>query len=144
MTSDTHAHNAGSQSADATRGDDAEADQKALVLAEQREHTVRSKFWTKFKAVARNVPFSRDLLAAYYCALDTATPFRVRATLLGALVYFITPIDMLPDFIMGLGFTDDAAVLYAAIRAVAGSVKPEHYQKADDNLQDNENPEPGD
>lgn len=116
--------------------DDDQESGKALALVESREKTVRAKFWSKFRRVVGSIPFARDLLAAYFCAMDSATPLRVRATLLGALVYFIMPIDVLPDVIAVLGFTDDAAVLFAAIRAVSSSIRPVHYEKADKALAD--------
>ena len=58
------------------------------------------------------------------------TPRRVRLTLLAALGYFVLPIDALPDIMPILGFTDDAAVLAAALAAVAGSITVEHREKA--------------
>jgi uncharacterized membrane protein YkvA (DUF1232 family) len=42
------------------------------------------------------VPFVEDIVAAYNCALDTATPMRVRGMLLAALAYFILPFDLTP------------------------------------------------
>ena len=48
-----------------------------------RAKRVRSRFWTTLRKAARAVPFSEDLVAAYYCALDPATPHRVRGILLG-------------------------------------------------------------
>src|SRR5262245_45646020 len=56
--------------------------------SDEREKKVRRDFWAKLKALGRNLPFVEDLLAAYYCALDPATPTRVRAMLLAALAYF--------------------------------------------------------
>jgi uncharacterized membrane protein YkvA (DUF1232 family) len=38
--------------------------------------------------------------------------------------------DVIPDFIAGLGFTDDASVLTAALAAVARHLRPEHKEKA--------------
>ena len=95
-----------------------------------REETVRREFWAKLKRVAARVPFARDLVASYYCALDPATPFRAKAVLFGALAYFILPFDIIPDFILGLGFTDDAAALALAIKIVADNMKPEHREAA--------------
>ena len=40
------------------------------------------------------------------------------------------PADVIPDFIALAGFTDDAAVLYAAIKAVTPHIKEEHRVKA--------------
>jgi uncharacterized membrane protein YkvA (DUF1232 family) len=55
----------------------------------ERERKVRRDFWTKLKHFAGQMPFVEDLVAAYYCALDPATPMRVRGILLAALAYFI-------------------------------------------------------
>jgi uncharacterized membrane protein YkvA (DUF1232 family) len=96
-----------------------------------REETVRREFWAKLKRAAGRVPFARDLVAAYYCALDPATPFRAKAVLVGALAYFILPFDIVPDFILGFGFTDDAAAIALAIKIVADNLKPEHREAAD-------------
>ncbi|MCH7889411.1 MAG: DUF1232 domain-containing protein, partial [Proteobacteria bacterium] len=82
------------------------------------------------RATLGRVPFVEDALAAYYCATDRATPLYVKAVLMGALAYFIVPSDVIPDFIVGLGYTDDASVLVAAIAAVRGSLKPEHFTAA--------------
>jgi uncharacterized membrane protein YkvA (DUF1232 family) len=97
---------------------------------DQRKRHVEANFWTALKRVVRKVPFSTDLVAAYYCASDPATPLRVRITLYGALAYFILPIDAVPDFIFGIGFTDDLAVLALAIRVVSGAITEQHREAA--------------
>jgi uncharacterized membrane protein YkvA (DUF1232 family) len=98
-------------------------------LAQDRD-SVRRRFWIKFKQVVAKLPFAEDLLAAYYCAFDRETPRHVQVALLGALAYFILPFDFLPDMLPILGFTDDAAVLAAAIRTVASNITPEHREAA--------------
>ncbi|WP_236025335.1 YkvA family protein [Arenibaculum pallidiluteum] len=97
---------------------------------ESDERLVRRRFWRKLAASMERIPFAADLLAAYYAALDPVTPWRVKATLLGALAYFIMPADMVPDVIAGLGFTDDAAVLAAAVQAVRSAILPSHRERA--------------
>jgi uncharacterized membrane protein YkvA (DUF1232 family) len=90
------------------------------------EQRVRAQFWPKAKAIAAGLPFAEDLVTAYYCAFDQATPLQVKATLIGALAYFVLPFDFVPDILPLIGFTDDAAVLITAIKVVAGHVRPEH------------------
>ena len=90
----------------------------------------RRRFWTKLKRVLARIPFAEDLVAAYYCAFDPDTPTYVRAVLFGAIAYFVLPTDMVPDFLAGLGFTDDASVLAAAIAAVGGHIAPRHRVQA--------------
>jgi len=96
----------------------------------ERGHKVRRDFWAKLKRVAGSVPFVEDLVAAYYCAMDPATPIRVRGMLLAALAYFILPIDFVPDIIGGLGFADDIALLTAVIGLVSSSIMPVHRAAA--------------
>lgn len=95
-----------------------------------------SEFIGRLKRVAKRIPFAEDLLAAFVCARDPATPRRVKLTLLAALGYFVLPLDALPDVMPLLGFTDDAAVIAAALAAVAGSITPQHRQKAKEMLAD--------
>lgn len=92
---------------------------------------VEQGFWPKLRRFAKRVPFLKDLLAAYYCASDPTSPLEVKAVLMGALAYFILPLDVVPDFLAFFGFADDAAVLYGAVRMVAKHIKPEHRAKAD-------------
>lgn len=98
--------------------------------------TVAEGFWPKLQRLAGHLPFAEDLLAAYYAAMDTHTPFRVRATLLGALAYFVMPADMIPDLVVGLGYTDDAAVLAAALKTLADHIRPRHRERARNALAD--------
>lgn len=96
----------------------------------RRAENVRRKFWQTLKRAARQVPFIEELVAGYYCALDRQTPTRVRGILLAALFYFILPLDTIPDFIAAFGFTDDVAVLAAALNAVRPHIKPVHREAA--------------
>jgi uncharacterized membrane protein YkvA (DUF1232 family) len=109
---------------------DPELDEGALRRAARDEERVRRGFWVKAKRVAAGLPFAEDLLAAYYCAFDRETPRAVQAALLGALAYFVLPFDFIPDMMPILGFTDDAAVLAAAIKLVANHIRPEHREAA--------------
>lgn len=101
----------------------------------KRDRTrVERDFWQKLKATCRKIPFIDDVVSVYYCAIDPATPLQVKAILFGALAYFIMPFDVLPDIMPLLGFGDDAAVLYAAIRSVLPHIKPDHRVRAKDAL----------
>lgn len=108
---------------------DPAAPQLPAVIA-RNERTVREGFWKKLMRVAGHVPFADDAAAAYFCATDPATPSKVRGILLAALAYFVMPFDVVPDFIAGLGFTDDAAVLAMAIGLVARHITPQHRARA--------------
>lgn len=103
---------------------------------DRREKSVRKKFWPTFKRAVRQIPFSRDLVAAFYCALDPQTPTRVRGILLAALGYFVMPVDMIPDVFAVIGFSDDVAVLSTAFAMISRHIRPYHYEAADRALAD--------
>ncbi len=95
-----------------------------------------SGFWEKLKNVAK-VAGKQVLelaLQMYYAARDTDTPLWAKTTIYGALGYFISPVDLIPDIIPFAGFSDDLSVLAAAVAAVAMYIKQEHKTKAQDKL----------
>jgi uncharacterized membrane protein YkvA (DUF1232 family) len=100
----------------------------AVIARNQR--IVEKSFWQKLLKLAGNIPFTEDLAAAYYCAVDPATPTKVKGILFAALAYFVMPFDAIPDFIAGLGFTDDAAVLAMAIGLVSRHISEMHRKRA--------------
>ena len=92
---------------------------------ERDERTARGLVPKLMKMVGR-IPFADDLVSAWFAARDPVTPMRAKAVLFAAVAYFVTPMDMLPDFITGLGFTDDATVLATALGLVGMHVKDTH------------------
>ena len=98
--------------------------------AADKEARIKARFWPTLKKALRQIPFITDVVAAYYAMLDPKTPMQAKWTLIGALAYFVSPIDLVPDILLGLGFLDDATVLAAAIAAVSSSIMPEHREAA--------------
>jgi len=111
-------------------------DPEILGPEDKQKATVREKLLATARKAARQVPFMEDVVAAYYCALDPATPTKVRATLLAALAYFVLPLDTIPDFILGIGFGDDATVLMAAFAMIRSHMRDDHYDAARAALKD--------
>ncbi|HWT30849.1 MAG TPA: YkvA family protein [Propylenella sp.] len=104
--------------------------------AQEKEARVRAGFWPTVKKAIRWIPFIDEVVAAYYAMLDPRTPARPRLILVAALAYFVAPIDVVPDFILALGFVDDASVLMAALAAVRGAIREEHREAARRALRD--------
>ena len=102
----------------------------ARKIARERERIVEEGFWAKVRRTAGKVPFLEDAVAGYFCAVDPASPARVKASILGALAYFVVPTDLIPDFIAGLGYTDDAAVLYGVLKLVHHHITAAHKSRA--------------
>jgi uncharacterized membrane protein YkvA (DUF1232 family) len=98
--------------------------------AEANERKVRSDFIKKLTRVLAHIPFAGDAVALYYAALDPETPKRTKALIFAGLAYFILPVDAIPDVFLGVGFTDDAAVIAAVVALAGAAIKPRHREKA--------------
>lgn len=94
-------------------------------------------FWKKVagSVVAAGRGLLHKALTMYYATLSPETPVWAKTVIIGALGYFIMPVDAVPDVIPVVGFSDDLTVLTAAATAVAAQVKPEHSQRAEETLQ---------
>lgn len=95
-------------------------------------------FWDKVKSQASKA--GKDLiekgLVLYYTWDDDDTPTWAKATIVGALGYFISPIDAVPDILPVVGYSDDLAVLVGALAAVASSIKTSHKKAAKEKVDD--------
>jgi uncharacterized membrane protein YkvA (DUF1232 family) len=100
------------------------------MVVSRHEESVKHGFWPKLIRVLASLPFAEEVVAAYYCAFDPATPRKAKGILLAALAYFILPFDVIPDFILGLGFTDDMAVLLTAVNMIRTHMNQSHRDKA--------------
>ena len=100
-----------------------------LAIERNRQQT-RKGFLPKLLRLSGKLPFADDLAAAYYAAIDPATPRKAKAVLFAALAYFVVPTDSVPDFIVGFGFADDATVLATALSIVGAQVRERHRRSA--------------
>ena len=69
-------------------------------------------------------------LILYYTLRAPETPTWVKTVILGALGYFISLIDGIPDLTPVLGYTDDISVMAAAIASLSSHITPEIRSKA--------------
>ena len=63
-------------------------------------------------------------LILYYALQDPQVSRKDKGIILGALGYFLLPFDFMPDFIPGVGYTDDIAALTFAIYKVWKCITP--------------------
>jgi uncharacterized membrane protein YkvA (DUF1232 family) len=103
---------------------------------QKQEKKIRRKFWPTLKNALAQLPFSEDVVTAYFCAMDKNTPTHVRGILLAALAYFVLPTDLIPDFIAMIGFGDDVAVLTVAISTLKKHMTVEQRDAAQQALKD--------
>jgi uncharacterized membrane protein YkvA (DUF1232 family) len=95
------------------------------------EKIVKNEFWNKLKKFTGMIPFTKDAVSMYYCAIDSKTPLYAKAIAFGALAYFVSPMDAIPDFIPIAGLTDDAGVIAAALIAIGKNVSDEHKDQSE-------------
>lgn len=107
-----------------------DADGRFLPKSIERNERLSRGLAPKLLRVAGKIPFADDLAAAWYAARDPLTPMKAKAVLFAAAAYFVMPVDLVPDFIAGLGFTDDATVLATALGVVGMHVKERHRAAA--------------
>lgn len=97
-----------------------------------------SSYWDKTKGFAKaaGVEVIDKSLQLYYTLQDPATPLWAKTVIVGALGYFISPIDAIPDVIPFVGYSDDLGVLAAAMATVATHITDDIKAKAKVKLQD--------
>ena len=107
--------------------DDSRKVPKGEELTTFSAHYDDNAFWEKLKKFARKavIKVSYAALLLYYVVKSPSTPTKDRAKIIGALGYFILPIDMIPDFLPIAGYTDDLAALTWGIYCVIKGITPE-------------------
>ena len=107
-------------------------------LSNYRSNYDDSKFWKKIKSIAAKAS-SKVIyyaLLLFYTLKSSDVSFHNKALICGALGYFILPIDLIPDMLIPVGYTDDIAVILYMIRIIKNEITPEIENKAKEKLTD--------
>ncbi|MBG6220035.1 MULTISPECIES: DUF1232 domain-containing protein [unclassified Janthinobacterium] len=96
----------------------------------------QDSFWDKVVKFARTAgrEVIEKALWLYYAAQQPNTPLWAKTAIYGALGYFISPIDAVPDITPVIGYADDLAVLAAAVATVATYITAEVKESAAEKL----------
>lgn len=92
------------------------------------------KLFKRIKVLAK---YCNDLCDIFELLRDRVTgayketPWRTIAALTGALIYVLSPIDLILDFIPGIGFLDDAVVIGLAIKLARPDLEKYRAWKTD-------------
>lgn len=79
-----------------------------------------------------DIPIMASLIRNYAKKEYTDIPIGTIIAILSALIYFVSPLDLLPDSIPFLGYIDDAAVIALCWKMVESDVK-EYVKWREDN-----------
>jgi len=74
--------------------------------------------------------FVEQAFVLWYALHDAKTPATAKLKIIVALTYWILPLDMLPDILPAVGFTDDFTAITAAVATIASSITPQVRDKA--------------
>ena len=100
---------------------------KTEDLVKYEKNYSEDGLWKKIGNVAKKAGLKTVymVLLLYYVLISDSTPKKYKAMIIGALGYFILPLDAIPDIVPAVGYTDDMAAIAGAILAVAKCISPE-------------------
>ena len=100
-------------------------------IDEQMMKVVIQELFAKIKKVLikAGLGLTYKVLQLWYVLQKTEVPYTIKATIVGALMYFILPVDSIPDFLPG-GFVDDMAAIAFALSMATLYVDEEVNEKA--------------
>ena len=99
--------------------------QEADKKASEKGRSVLGDAWDSLATCSR-------MLRAYARGEYRKIPWKTLVAIIGAMVYFVMPLDFIPDFIFGLGFTDDVALILLTVKSIRDDI--ENYGKWEKNV----------
>ena len=89
-----------------------------ICIKEYEKQYSEEKFWSKVTTIAKKAGIKVIYMALllYYALDSTSLSVKDRALIIGALGYFILPLDLVSDLMPAIGFLDDAAILLAIVK----------------------------
>jgi len=92
------------------------------------EEFVNEELWTKLEKTGKKISFAKDIKALYRYMRDPYVSWHRKAIVVGALIYFISPIDAIPDITPLIGYLDDLGVITAVLKFLGSELIP-YYEK---------------
>ncbi len=77
---------------------------------------VEENLWSKLEKSGKKISFARDIVALYNFMKDPLIRWHRKAIVIAALIYFIVPIDAIPDLTPFFGYLDDLGVITALLK----------------------------
>jgi uncharacterized membrane protein YkvA (DUF1232 family) len=90
---------------------------------------VDENLWSKVERLGKKISFAKDLMALYNYMKDPFVSWHRKAIVVMGLVYFISPIDAIPDIAPFIGYLDDLGVIAAVIKFLGSELIPYYDNK---------------
>lgn len=92
--------------------------------ATQKVEFIEQNLWTKLQNAGKKVTFAKDIKALYYYMKDSYVPWYRKAIVVAGLIYFIVPLDAIPDFSPIVGYLDDLGVIASLLKYLGKELVP--------------------
>ena len=84
---------------------------------------VEENLWAKLEKDGKKISFARDIVALYNFMKDPIVRWHRKAIVVAALIYFIVPLDTIPDLTPFFGYLDDLGVISALLKYLGSELK---------------------
>ncbi len=85
---------------------------------------VEENLWYKLEKVGKKISFAKDIMALFRYLQDSFVSWHRKAIVIAALIYFISPIDTIPDVAPLFGYLDDLGVITALLKFLGSELIP--------------------
>jgi len=91
---------------------------------EPRAEYVEENLWYKLEKAGKKISFAKDIMALFAYLKDSFVSWHRKAIVIAALIYFISPIDTIPDVAPLFGYLDDLGVITALLKFLGSELIP--------------------
>jgi len=95
--------------------------------ADKKIKYVEENLWEKLERVGKKISFARDILALVNYMRDPLVSWHRKAIVVAGLIYFISPIDVIPDISPLIGYLDDLGVITALLKFLGSELTPYYH-----------------
>ena len=91
---------------------------------EPKAKYVEDNLWYKLEKAGKKISFAKDIMALFAYLKDSFVSWHRKALVIAALIYFISPIDTIPDIAPLFGYLDDLGVITALLKFLGSELIP--------------------
>ena len=95
----------------------------------EKSNYVEENLWSKVERIGKKISFAKDIMALYSYMKDPFVSWHRKAIVVMGLVYFISPIDTIPDIAPLIGYLDDLGVVAAVVKFLGSELIPYYDAK---------------
>lgn len=95
----------------------------------EKTNYVEENLWSKVERIGKKISFAKDLMALYSYMKDPFVSWHRKAIVVMGLIYFISPIDAIPDIAPFIGYLDDLGVVAAVVKFLGSELIPYYDAK---------------